>query len=79
MIALFDPWPWKAKDRPVKHLLLIVVALALVYGLWNMANPMQRSQWTRLVARHGLRFGALLAVALALLALAYYTPSINIL
>ncbi len=63
----------------MKHLLLIVVALAVIYGLWNMANPIERRQGARLITRHGLRLGALLAVALALLALAYYIPSTNIL
>lgn len=63
----------------MKHLLLVVVVLVVIYSLWSAADPTERRRGARLITRHGLRLGALLVVVLALLALAYYIPSTNIL
>jgi hypothetical protein len=63
----------------VKHLILIVLVVTVVYVLWNLASPIERREGVRLMTRHALRLGSVLAAVLALLVLAYFVPSINIL
>lgn len=63
----------------MRHLLLLIVLLAAGYGVWQFLDPKERGQAARLITRHGLRLGALVLVLLALVALAYYLPSTNIL
>lgn len=63
----------------MKHLLFVVIGVVVSYGLWQVISPIERRHASRVIARHGLRLGALLMVALLLLALAYYIPSSNIL
>lgn len=63
----------------MKHLLLVIVALVVIYAGWQLSNPLERRRGLRLITRHGLRLGALLLAALALVALAYFLPSTNIL
>lgn len=63
----------------MKHLLLVIVLLVGYYAAWQITNPLERRRGLRLITRHGLRLGALLLIALALVALAYFLPSTNIL
>ncbi len=59
----------------MRHLLILLVALPLVYFLWKQANrPAQR-----LAARWLLRLGALAVVLLALLVVNYQTTAIKLL
>jgi hypothetical protein len=63
----------------VKHLLLLLVVVAVGYGAWNLASPIERRHGLRLITRHGIRLGSLVLLALALLAAAYYLPATGIL
>jgi hypothetical protein len=63
----------------MKHLLVLIVLLCIAYGAWNLIPKSGREEGLRRISHHGLRLGALVLVIVALLALAYYVPSINIL
>lgn len=63
----------------MKHLLLILVLLVAGYGAWHFFPKAEREEGVRLISRHGIRLGALVAVALALVAVAYYATSTRIL
>lgn len=63
----------------MKHLLLLLVVLVACYGVWHFVPKRERDEGIRLISRHGIRLGALVAVVLALLAVAYYASSARIL
>jgi hypothetical protein len=63
----------------VKHLIILVIALIATYFLWNRLSPIERREGTRVVARHALRLGLLLLIAVALMVAAYYSPAIALL
>ncbi|WP_421883170.1 hypothetical protein [Methylibium sp.] len=63
----------------MKHLLLILIVAVVVYAAWNLASPIERRHGARLITRHALRLGAIVAVVLLLLAAAYYLPATGIL
>lgn len=63
----------------MKHLLLVLVLLVVGYGAWHFFPKAERDEGVRLISRHSLRLGALVAVAVALLAVAYYASSTRIL
>ena len=63
----------------MKHLILLFLALAGGYGLWQLTRPLVRPDQLGLLARHGLRLAVLAAVLLALLVLAYFFPSTKLL
>ena len=63
----------------MKHLLLVLVLLIVGYGVWHFFPKVARDEGVRLIARHGIRLGALVAAVLALLAVAYYASSTRIL
>jgi xanthine/uracil permease len=63
----------------MKHLLLVLVLLVVGYGVWHFVPKTERDEGVRLISRHGIRLGALVAVALALVAFAYYASSTRIL
>ncbi len=63
----------------MKHLLLLLVLLVAGYGAWHIVPKTERDEGVRLISRHGIRLGALVAVLLAVLAVAYYASSTRIL
>ena len=63
----------------MKHLVLLFIALAGAYGLWQLTRPLMRPDQLGMLARHGLRMAVLAAVLLALLVLAYFVPSTKLL
>ena len=63
----------------MKHLVLLFFALAGGYGLWQLTRPLLRADQLGMIARHGLRLAVLAAVLLALLVLAYFFPSTQLL
>lgn len=63
----------------MKHLLFLLVVLVACYGVWHFVPKQERDEGIRLISRHGIRLGALVAVVLALLAVAYYASSARIL
>ncbi|MGL4651617.1 MAG: hypothetical protein ACRC1H_19575 [Caldilineaceae bacterium] len=63
----------------MRHLLLVLVLLAIGYGAWHFFPKAERDEGVRLISRHGIRLGALVAAVLALLAFAYYATSTRIL
>lgn len=63
----------------MKHLVVLLVLLFAGYGAWQATAPLTRRHELRLIARHGLRLGAVVLILLALLALAYHLPSAKIL
>lgn len=64
-----------ATSLAMRHLLILLVAIPLVYLLWHLGNrPAQRQ-----AARWLLRLGALAVVLLALLVLTYQTTAIKLL
>lgn len=63
----------------MKHLVLLFVALAAGYGLWQLTRPLMRPGQLGLLARHGLRLAVLAAVLLGLLVVAYFVPSTKLL
>lgn len=63
----------------MKHLVLLFVVLAAGYVLWQVTRPLMRPEQLGLLARHSLRLAVLGAVLLALLVLAYFVPSTQLL
>lgn len=63
----------------MKHLLIILVLLVAAYGAWHFLPKPKRDAGLRLISHHGTRLGVLVAVAVALLAVAYYASSPRIL
>lgn len=63
----------------MKHLMAVLVLLIVGYGVWQFVPKAERDEGVKLISRHGIRLGALVAVALALLAVAYYASSTRIL
>lgn len=63
----------------MRHLLLVVVVIVALYGAWHLVSPIERRHGIRLITRHAMRLGAVIGVAVALLAFAYYVPSTNLL
>lgn len=63
----------------MKHLLLVLALLLVGYGAWHFFPKAERDEGVRLISRHGIRLGALVAAVLALLAVAYYASSTRIL
>lgn len=63
----------------MKHLLILFVLLCIGYGAWQLVPKAEREKGVRLVARHGIRLGALALLIVALLWLSYYIPSTHIL
>ena len=59
--------------------LLIIVFGAVLYGVWVLLDRPALRSTRRQLTRHGLRLGALVAVAVLLLCIAYNVPSINLL
>nr|WP_315427751.1 hypothetical protein [uncultured Albidiferax sp.] len=62
----------------MKHLVILLGLLVLVYSVWHFSQPLTRRNGVRFMARHGLRLGACALVLLALLVLAYFIPSIHL-
>ncbi len=63
----------------MKHLLVIVFLMILVYGTWHLCRRNSRNRFAQLVLRHGVRLGLLLAAVVALLVVAYNSNSIRLL
>lgn len=63
----------------MKHLVLLFIALAGAYGIWQLTRPLVRPDQLGVFARHGVRLAVLAAVLLALLVLAYFIPSAKLL
>lgn len=63
----------------MKHLLLVLVLIVFGYSAWHLCPKAERDKCVRLISRHGIRLGAIVAAVLALLALAYYASSTRIL
>jgi hypothetical protein len=63
----------------MKHLLILMVALLVAYALWNWLSPIERREGVRVLARHAVRLGLLLLIAVAMLVAAYYSPAIALL
>jgi hypothetical protein len=63
----------------MKHLLPLLFLLCVSYGVWHFIPKAERDEGVRLVSRHGIRLGALAILIVALLALAYYATSTQIL
>jgi hypothetical protein len=63
----------------VKHLLIISFAVLSAYVIWAVISPIERRQGMRLIGKHALRLGVIIALVLVLLVFSYYVPSINIL
>ncbi len=63
----------------MKHVLFILVFALAGYAFWQLADKKERADGRRLITYHGIRVGLLVLVVLALLALAYYVPSTNLL
>lgn len=57
--------------RPVRHLILLFVAALAAYGLWRLGGRHSLHRW----ARHGIRLGAVAAVLLSALVVAYYSTA----
>jgi hypothetical protein len=53
----------------VRHLILLFVAALAAYGLWQLGGRHSLHRW----ARHGVRLGAVLALLLAALVVAYHS------
>ncbi|WP_396268075.1 hypothetical protein [Ideonella sp.] len=56
-----------------------MVALLVAYALWNWLSPIERREGVRVLARHAVRLGLLLLIAVAMLVAAYYSPAIALL
>lgn len=63
----------------MKHLLIILGLVVVGYGAWQLVPAVRRDNAVKRISRHGLRLGALVAVVLALVVVAWYTNSIRIL
>ena len=63
----------------MKHLLLVLAVLVAGYGAWHVSPKAGRGRAARMLSHHGIRLGALVAAALAMLAVAYYASSTRIL
>lgn len=63
----------------MKHLLVLLVLLLVVYGSWQLTAPLMRRHSLHRYTRHALRLGAVVLALLALLAIAYRTPAIPLL
>lgn len=63
----------------MKHLLIVLVLLAVGYGTWYFFPKAKRDKGVRQIFRHSIRFGILVAAVLALLAFFYYANSTRIL
>lgn len=63
----------------MKHLLVILFLVVAGYASWVASDPDERQKAVRLVTHHGLRLGALILIALLLLASAVYLPASSIL
>lgn len=63
----------------MKHLLVFLLFAAIAYSALHICTEEGRSRALRFFSRHGLRFGVLVALVFALLAVAYYATSVRIL
>lgn len=63
----------------MKHLLLLLAVALGLYGAWQLAGATARQRTQHLLRSHARRVGAIVALLLVLLALAYYLPAVPIL
>lgn len=63
----------------MKHALVLIITVVLVYAGWMLADKPARRAATRQVTRHGLRLLALIVGVLLLLAGAYHLTASPIL
>ena len=63
----------------MKHLLVIVFLMIMVYGAWHLCKRNSRNKLAQLIVRHSLRLGLLVAAVIALLVVAYNSNSIRLL
>lgn len=61
----------------MRHLMLIVVALLLSYGVWQFTPHRERTQARKLISHHGIRLSLLILLVASLMALTYFTRNIN--
>ncbi len=59
----------------MRHLAFIFVAVLAAYGLWQLGGRHSLHRW----ARHGVRLGAVLALLLTALVLAYNSTALKLL
>lgn len=53
----------------MRHLILLFLAALAAYGLWHLGGRHSLHRWVR----HGIRLGAVAALLLAALVVAYYS------
>jgi len=63
----------------MKHLLLVIVCAVIAYAIWATSSKIERRHAARMLTRHGLALGAIIAVILAIAAAAYHLSSTPIL
>lgn len=63
----------------MRHLLLLACLVVAVYAVWQVVPKAERDDGLKLIAHHGIRIGALVALLVALVALAYYATSTRLL
>jgi hypothetical protein len=68
-----------SKGKIMKHLVILLLAGILLYGVWYCTSPLVRKQGRHVLARHALRLLAFVFVLLMLLLSAYYFPAIHLL
>lgn len=63
----------------MKHLLFLIVAVVIGYGLWTSISAKERRSAMASITRHGLRLGALILLLLLMVAAAVYLPASSLL
>ena len=63
----------------MKHLVLLLVLAVAGYSIWSVSSRRQRVEASRRATRHGLKLGLIVLILLALLVIAYFIPSIQLL
>jgi len=67
------------RELGLRHFILLLMLLLLAYGGWQLAGAQRRQRLCPLLAKHGARLGLAVALLLALLAAAYFVPSLQLL